>query len=39
MQESEKLQRGFGLIDVVIILFVLGIIAFVVLSNILAYKY
>ena len=39
MQEPEKFQWGFGLIDVIIILFVLGIIAFVVISNIIAHNY
>jgi len=39
MQEPEKFQRGFGLVDVIIILFVLGIIAFVVISNIIAQNY
>lgn len=33
------MSKGFGLIDVIIILFVLGIIAFVVISNIIARNY
>ena len=38
--ESAKLSSaGFGLIDVVIILFVLSLIAFVVITNILAHNY
>lgn len=32
-------SAGFGLIDVVIILFVLSLIAFVVITNILAHNY
>ncbi|GEM_PF-4754566 len=32
-------SEGFGLIDVVIILFVVLIIAFVVISNIIAHNY
>ena len=38
--ESVKLsESGFGLIDVIIILFVLSIIGFIVISNILAHNY
>jgi len=32
-------EKGFGAIDVIIILFVLSIIAFVVVVNILAHNY
>jgi len=32
-------SRGFGLIDFIIIGFVLGVIAFIVISNILAHNY
>ncbi len=32
-------ERGFGLVDFVIIFFVLSVIAFIVISNILAHNY